>query len=146
MEKQETPEDSNTVDSSEIHEDKITLGSESDSNVKILGVSWNVESDEFEYDLSNLAEYGRTLTPTKHSVLKVSAKIFDPLGFFSAFTIVMKVLFQLLCKESVVWDDPLTGKALDTWNQIFDDLSSLKPCALPNSFEQSNSIRAAWIF
>ena len=56
----------------------------------LVGVSWNVISDEFEYELSKLFEYARTLPPTKRSVLKLSVKIFDPLGFISAFTILFE--------------------------------------------------------
>ena len=77
-----------------------------DCSIKILGVSWNVETDEFEYDLKKWMDYAKTLTPTRRSVLRLSAKIFDPLGFLAPFTIVMKMLFQALCLDHVNWDDP----------------------------------------
>ena len=69
-----------------------------------------------------LIDFVKTLSPTKHSVLRLSAKIFDPLGFLAPFTIVMKMLFQALCLDGTNWDDPLTGSLLDSWNQIINDL------------------------
>ena len=102
--------------------------------MKILGVSWNVIWDEFEYDLSKLFEYAKTLPPTKRSVLKLSAKIFDPLGFLSAFTILLKTFFQSLCADNVNWDDSLTGDVLKSWNKIMQDLSSLQPIRIPRCY------------
>ena len=46
---------------------------------------------------------------TKRSVLKVSAKIFDPLGLLSPFIVKLKLLFRSLCSESINWDDPVEG-------------------------------------
>lgn len=37
--------------------------------VKILGINWNVETDEFKYDLSELENYAATLHWMKRSVL-----------------------------------------------------------------------------
>ena len=42
---------------------------------------------------------------TKRSVLKLSAKIFDPSGFLSVFTINLKILFLVLCTNKVDWDE-----------------------------------------
>ena len=71
-----------------------------DSNiVKVLGSIWNIATDEFTFNLSDLAEQAKLLPTTKRSLLKISAKIFDPLGLLSPFTIQWKVLFQVLCNE-----------------------------------------------
>ena len=84
-------------------------------SIKILGISWNVETDEFEYDLNDMGDYARTLPVMKRSVLRL-AKIFDPLGFLAPFTIVIKMLFQVLCMQHHNWDDPLVGELLCAWN------------------------------
>ena len=60
------------------------------SSVKILGVPWDTESDELECDLSKLTDFIKTLPPTKRTVLRLSAKIFDQLSLLAPFTIVMK--------------------------------------------------------
>ena len=86
-------------------------------------------------------DYAETLTPARRSVIRLSAKIFDPLGFLSPFTIVTKMLFQALCLDHVNWDDPLDGESLVAWNRIIHDLSSLKPIKVPRCYF-SNAITA----
>ena len=86
--------------------------------VKILGLNWNVQNDEFYYDLQEMIEYVESLPPTKRSVLKFAAKIFDPIGFVTPFTVNLKILFQCLCTANVNWDDPLEGDQANKWNQL----------------------------
>ena len=47
---------------------------------KVLGVVWHTAEDLLSLDLRSVLEYARTLQPTKRSLLKIAAKIFDPLG------------------------------------------------------------------
>ena len=70
----------------------------SDKLVKTLGVCWDTVSDEISLDFKELIDYANTLQVTKRSLLKLSAKVFDPLGLLSPFTITMKCEFQ-----SLVW-------------------------------------------
>ena len=51
----------------------------------------------FLFDFTYLIAYVRQLLPSKRSVLKLTAKIYDPLGLLSPFVICLKVLFQVLC-------------------------------------------------
>ncbi len=68
----------------------------------------------------------KTLPSTKRGVLRLSVKIFDPLGLLAPFTIVMKMLLQDLCIDGTNWDDPLVGNLLHSWNQIINDLFAMK--------------------
>jgi len=63
-----------------------------------------------------------TFPPTKRSLLKVSAKVFDPLGLLSPFTIHAKILFQKLCSLKKDWDKTLEGEALRQWKYLTSDL------------------------
>ena len=90
---------------------KTELGSTtSDDETKVLGVNWDPESDQFYFDFSKIYEYGKELPITKRSVLKFSAKLFDPIGILSPFVIRLKILFQQLCLEKVDWDEELQGE------------------------------------
>ena len=71
--------------------------SDGDCYVKFLGINWNVNTDEFRYDLTELMSYVNSLPDTKRSVLKQAAKCVDPIGLLTPFTINMKILFQSLC-------------------------------------------------
>ena len=58
-----------------------------EDSVRILGVKWNTQDDYFFFDLFEITKYMHTLLPMKRSLLRVSAKIFDPLGLLSPFFI-----------------------------------------------------------
>ncbi len=72
-------------------------------SVKVLGVGWNYKTDTLHQEHSDLVEYAKSLPATKRSVLKLSAKIFDPIGLITPLTIHMKVLFQMLCSSDYDW-------------------------------------------
>ena len=90
---------------------------------KLLGVIWDNQSDEFLVNLSELSNYVKCLPVTKRSVLKVSARIFDPLGLVTLLVIRLKLLFRSLCTDNVNWDDPIEGGALSKWRSIIAELS-----------------------
>ena len=75
--------------------------------VKLLGTNWNFECDKFCYNLQEIVECAQSIPC---AVLKLSAKVFDPIGFVTLFTVNMKILFQTLCTEDVKWDDDLEGE------------------------------------
>lgn len=73
--------------------------------VKVQGVKRNTVSDQFFFDLGELYEYAELPPTTKRSIIKFTAEIFDPLGFLTSDTVVMKILFQRLCVDKTQWDD-----------------------------------------
>ena len=95
------------------------------TQVKILGLNWDVHTDELKRDTTELIAYAKSLPITKRSVLKISVKIFDTLGLLSPFTIKMKILFQILSNRSIDWDTPLSGAHLTQWKEIMAGLTVL---------------------
>ena len=91
-------------------------------------------NDELYVDTADLIEYVHSLSPTKRSVLKFSAKLFDPIGFLSPFTVKQKILFQSLCSNKVDWDDQLEGAALQGWNQLSSDLEAISRIRVPRCY------------
>ena len=79
---------------------KATLGNDNFSTdteeQKVLGLSWNFHNDEFVIKLTSLAQLAGELSLTKRNILRVIAKVFEPLGLISPVVIEMKVLFQEL--------------------------------------------------
>ena len=109
--------------------------------VKVLGIKWNTFTDEFYFSLEELYNYGKSLPDNRRSVLKFTAKIFDPLGIMSPFIIRLKMFFQVLCTEKLDWDALLQGEKLKTWHSILKELKSLERMAIPRCyFSQSSSI------
>ena len=76
---------------------------------KVLGVSWDSYSDQLIFDVTGIVEFAKTIPATKRSLLKLAAKIFDPLGCLTVFTINLKILFQQLCVGKIGWDEELQG-------------------------------------
>ena len=107
--------------------------------VKVLGVNWKTESDEFLFDFTELIKFARSLPVTKRSLLKLSAKIFNPLGLLSPFVIQMKIMFQEHCTHKVNWDQELHGETLLKWNSFLTELESLNNVRIPRYYFQANS-------
>ena len=74
-----------------------------------------------------------SLIPTKRSLLQIAAKVFDPLGCISLFTINLKALFQDLCIAKVAWDEPLEGDYLKQYNHLISQFGDLKDIQLKRS-------------
>ena len=101
---------------------------------KLLGITWDNCSDEFLFNFSDLIEYARNLPVTKRSVLKIAAKIFDPLGFLSPFVVRLKILFRDLCTDKFEWDELLQGEVLSKWNTISAEFSSISCLKVPRCY------------
>lgn len=111
-----------------------------DSNiVKVLGSIWNIATDEFTFDLSDLSEQAKLLLTTNQSLLKTSPKIFDPLGLLSQFTIQWKVLFQVLCNKRTNWDEQLSDEHLKKWNSLIGELQTLNSVRMLRCYFDSHS-------
>ena len=107
---------------------------------KLLGITWNSSTDKFMFCFSELIAYVNDLPATKRSILKISAKIFDPLGLISPFVIRLKMLFQSLCFEGRSWDEPLTSKALGQWNGLTNELQILDKITIPRCYFLPRSV------
>ena len=66
----------------------------------MLGVTWDSNADKFLFDLKDIIQFARTLPPTKRFILKIAAKIFDPLGCLRVFVINLKAFFKQLASLS----------------------------------------------
>lgn len=66
------------------------------SVLKVLGLVWRPDTDDFTFDLKHLMNILKGKENTKRSVLRSSARVFDPIGFLTPFTIRVKCLFQEL--------------------------------------------------
>ena len=96
---------------STIHKDdqsftKTTLeDSEQDTNANelpvVLGLKWDPDTDMTVFRLAPLAEMASHLPPTKRSVLKIIAGIFDPLGLITPITTPLK--FSYRSYSSSIW-------------------------------------------
>ena len=107
------------------------------SERKVLGLNWDVEKDAFMFYFDWLIRFAKELPLTKRSVLKVVAKLYDPLGLISPLFITVKSLFQDLCKLRSGWDEPLNEELTLKYSSWLSDLLRVKcipveRCYLPS--------------
>lgn len=67
-------------------------------------------------------------------MLKVSAKVFDPLGLLSPFLIRLKIIFQQLCSYRKGWDENLEGEPLHVWKNLVNEFKVLNHIKVPRCY------------
>ena len=106
---------------------------------KLLGVIWDSHADQLMFKFDDLIDYASTLSLSKQSVLKISAKIFDPLGLLGPFVIRLKMIFRRLCMEKAEWDDSLQGDLLNQWKLILAELGTLSTINIDRCYFASHA-------
>ena len=101
---------------------------------RVLGIPWNTESDQLEFDVAHLAKLAVELCPTRRNVVSLIGKFYDPLGFLSPVIIKFKMLFQRLCEGKADWDAVITGELLEEWRSLVVELNVHSPVSLPRSY------------
>ncbi|XP_024119392.1 uncharacterized protein LOC112140627 [Oryzias melastigma] len=97
---------------------ELTGETESCGNVlKVLGLIWRPDKDDFVFDQKGLMDILKDNENTKRSVLKTAARIFDPIGFLTPFTVRVKCLFQEMWERGLGWDEPLPTDLTEKWEQ-----------------------------
>ena len=94
---------------------------QSQTTGKILGTLWDSNEDTLTTDFDEmlcLTELLEIPYLMKRILLSSISKIFDPMGLASPAVVMMKAMFQRLCKSGLDWDDPVdsdTQKRWDCW-------------------------------
>ena len=102
--------------------------------LKLLGVSWYISNNNLQFDFRDVLNFVKSLSPTKQSILRASAKIFNPLGLLSPFVVGIKVFFQMLCKNKVDWDVILEGDMMKHWNNLIREFEGLSEISVPRCY------------
>ena len=99
------------------------------SIVKIFGIPWNYEEDYLQ--VSGFSSNQVDIPPTKRGVLKILARIFDPLGLVTPVTFFGKVFLQELWKGGISWDKSLSDNLCVKWKEILHKLKFLSRLKIP---------------
>ena len=98
--------------------DRVTCDS-----VKVLGHTWNVESDTILLKKTTYIQKSQGLT--KRNVLKELASVFDPLGLVSPVLLKGKLFIQSLWSKHLNWDDAINSEEFAVWSTVSSDLWKL---------------------
>ena len=103
---------------------------------KVLGVRWNVATDNLLFATQRIAVIADTRTPTKRSVTEIVGRFFDPLGYLAPVVVAFKMFFKQLC-EDWDWDQELTGKTLSKWEKLLSSLRESPTLSVPRMYAPS---------
>lgn len=106
--------------------DNVSLTSNEDPNIKILGLQWNPNEDKFSYRIGNFVT-----VYSKRSILSTIAKIYDPLGFLAPTILIAKLLIQDLWKLKSDWDTEIPDHLKIVWEKFTTLLPSLQLLTIP---------------
>ncbi|CAG9119583.1 unnamed protein product [Plutella xylostella] len=98
--------------------------------IKILGIQWDPISDGFTYRVNLPSDS----TVTRRSILSMTAKLYDPLGWISPVVFRFKLLLQSVIGTSgnkVDWDSPVSDDLVRMWQDYISDLSNLERLSIP---------------
>jgi hypothetical protein len=103
---------------------KITLNNAvcTEDEVKVMWIPWNRTTDVLIFKFDNLISQDENKPTTKRVILSTTARVFDPLGLLSPLTVILKCLFQELCRTGTGWDVPLDEHVIKCWTEIIDDM------------------------
>lgn len=103
--------------------------------LKVLGLSWRPHNDEFMFETDDLVDYMKTKIDTKRGVLQTAARIFDPIGLLSPFTIRVKCLFQAMWERGISWDESLPEDLSTRWHQWCTEIPCLKTISICRRYD-----------
>ena len=101
---------------------------------KVLGVCWNVGTDQLVFNVDEIAMLAKEIEPTKRHVVAIVGKFYDPLGYLSPTVVQFKMFFQELCQAKLSWDEALTGELLDKWQFLVSGLQGGPQITIPRCF------------
>jgi hypothetical protein len=102
-----------------------------DSNVKVLGTRWSLDMDAFSFAGLDLPSH---LIVTKRLVLSLLARIFDPRGFLTPFTITAKCIFQKLWQLGLGWDEVIPVELSSQFELWLADFEVIKSWQIPRRY------------
>ncbi|XP_029170330.1 uncharacterized protein LOC114940017 [Nylanderia fulva] len=92
-----------------------------------LGLRWQPRDDRFAFatKLTTLSTF------TKRSVLSLTAKMFDPLGWLAPTTVLAKIFIQSTWLLGLDWDAPLPSDDERRWLRFQNELPALENVLVP---------------
>lgn len=93
-----------------------------------LGLRWHPHEDRFSY----VTRLTLANTISKRTVLSLTSKLFDPLGWLAPTTVRAKIFFQSTWLLDVDWDVPLPVDDERRWREFHEELPLLEAIRIPD--------------
>lgn len=89
---------------------------------KMLGVMWDPEEDTIQFPYENL---GLKNDNTKTALASIQARIFDPLGLVSPFTLRAKLIIKEAHRQKIGWKELIPADIEHDWSDWLSQLPAL---------------------
>lgn len=108
---------------------ELELGADPFPLQRSLGLSWNLETDSFTFQVSSEPK-----PFTKRGILSTVNSLFDPLGFVAPIIMQGKALLRELSSQQDEWDSPLPSEKEAEWNAWKNSLTALEDLHIRRSY------------
>ena len=111
--------------------ERVSVDLDSESMQRALGVFWDTKNDvltfTFEIELVDA-------DMTKRGILRITCRIFDPLGLLLPFLLKAKVLLQELWRLGFDWDQPLDEAQIKYWKKWLEGAKDVAKIRLSRQY------------
>ncbi|UYV69034.1 hypothetical protein LAZ67_6002136 [Cordylochernes scorpioides] len=117
--------------------------SSKEKQVPVLGLFWNLRTDELTCDLRSFAKKMEPGKVTRRKILSAAHSLFDPIGFTCPFTIIPEMLLQEFYGVKAGWDTDLSEDISRRFNAWLSQLTEVDKLKIPRCVVQSQD-RRTW--
>lgn len=116
-----------------------TITDDASDTYKLLGISYDSESDTFMFKVEDIFTKANTYRKriTKRIILKVSPMLYDPLGWLNPFIVKVKLIIQELWERGFEWDEAVPPDIEKKWDQWLQELNNIKDLRIPRRYNNS---------
>ncbi|GFV98143.1 integrase catalytic domain-containing protein [Trichonephila clavipes] len=104
----------------------------------VLGLSWDVVSDELSCKLPSNLDCTQERPVTKRVLLSVINSVYDPIGFTAPALLLPKLLMQEARREKIGWDKVLPVKLEHKYRLWEKTMHLMSKCTIPRRFFAEN--------
>ncbi|GFQ73772.1 DUF1758 domain-containing protein [Trichonephila clavata] len=83
----------------------------------VLSVKWDTDKEVFQIDVEAKIVEASKEPVTKHLLLKLMSKLYDPLGLFALVIVIVKILFHDTWLSGIKWDELLPPAVVQQWHK-----------------------------
>ena len=95
------------------------------NNEKVLGLYWDQQRAVISLKISEIFKEAVNIIPTKRNILSIIASVYDPIGYQQPLVIMLKILFEEICKLNIKWEDNI-GELVNKRDEIVKSLAHQK--------------------
>ena len=115
---------------------ELKIEAQHTGTTKVLGLPWNLDTDEFELPIAALNS--ETMHFTKRAVLSYVSQIFDPLGFAAPIVTSFKIFLKVLWTKGYDWDEVLPPEETESFKKLTQSFAQLQKISIPRSYQINN--------